>query len=408
MCPGCKHIFLSVEGAAGGNRLWCRPCFEDRFGECQECGRMVENADIVEDPESGDYLCTPCYSQRNAHRVTQRDREQGKIFNYRFDVVRGLRVQIPEGKRLFGVELEVSIDETVDEVSDVAKRVYASDSRLVCKSDSSIRGGSGYGFEIVTAPLSRKDQEEVLEHICSAKGIQEHSTCGMHVHISRAALQKSQIAKAILFLHGAPCYGFVNWVAGRNSETYASLKARKWKDAGVLTSSSAVGHDPHTRSIENVDRRYIQRTGLRVNPNGWQHAGRYQALNLCNPFTIEFRIFATTVSADRARANLEFCDALMDYVGGVRPMKDMTNPQAFVDFVMENPKEYPYLHQRLRDEANAVKKALAEVRKPECGHKMPTYGYLCNQEQGHRGTHGVVDTNSHRFMIRWDNAGMAI
>lgn len=143
------------------------------------------------------------------------------------------------------------------------------------KTDSSIQGN---GFEIVTAAMSLEVQltywRELIEQFGSE--LTSHSSCGMHVHISRQPLSQLQIGKILVFLNDPANDWYVNEIAGRAANDYCDRKPKKLEDVNCPQS-------------------------------------RYEALNLTNDSTIEFRLFASTNDYYLIASRIEFCHALTKY-----------------------------------------------------------------------------------------------
>ena len=74
---------------------------------------------------------------------------------------------------------------------------------------------------------------------------------------------------------------------------------------------------------------------------------RYNALNLRNKETVEFRIFASTRVYDEFVMRLEFCEALTHYCSPCQSkatsLKDIPKWFWFVQYVLDNAKAWPYL-----------------------------------------------------------------
>lgn len=405
-CRNCKEIFHreNEEYREVGDYIYCLPCFTERFLTCGRCGGYIErgNERMVHDEP----FCAACYLQYSRNRVTEDNKKAGTIFNYRFDVPRGLGVKVDPTKKLFGVELEVCVSEA-DDPSTHAKKVYAAgQDMVVCKSDSSIK----YGFEIVTAPLELDKMKEVLQSVLKVKTLQEHNSCGMHVHMSRVTIPRPAIAKTILFMHEPGNRGFINWVARRNADYYASLAARKWKDIGLFEGVDEHEFQTHAHEVMPVgNTKSIAMPNHLRRTQGWQNGGRYQAINLCNKNTIEFRVFASTVDPQMACANLEFCQALIDYTSELRPMSQVKSAKDFIAFVKSR-KDYPAFKARLETESEEVEKSLKapvkkkpipkngqeemDLRPLACNHRNPSNGLRCNRGPNHLGSHRRVAGNN--------------
>jgi hypothetical protein len=76
-----------------------------------------------------------------------------------------------------------------------------------------------------------------------------------------------------------------------------------------------------------------------------RNGDRYEAVNLQNSNTIEFRLFKGTLKGESVYKALEFCDAIIAYCGcATRTVKDSQSRVKFIEFVKENAKSYPHLH----------------------------------------------------------------
>lgn len=196
-------------------------------------------------------------------------RQRVRIVNYE-EKIEGFFGK-PSDSIYLGVELE-TLYYTSLEVESLFS--YNGD-RAILKADSSIQG---QGFEIVTAAMSLDYQldywEELIEKF--GKELTPHSSCGMHVHVSRAPLAQLQIGKILVFLNDPVNAGWVNLIAGRLPNEYCDRKPKKLEDVNCPQS-------------------------------------RYEALNLTNNSTIEFRIFSSSNKYLEIASRIEFCHALTKY-----------------------------------------------------------------------------------------------
>ena len=90
---------------------------------------------------------------------------------------------------------------------------------LGIEEDGSIEGNdnSGHpGFEIITQPAGL-DSHEKYWNQADLKGLKSHDTanCGTHVHVSRAALTKLEIAKLLIFIYDSRNKDFVEGIGRR-------------------------------------------------------------------------------------------------------------------------------------------------------------------------------------------------
>jgi DNA-directed RNA polymerase subunit RPC12/RpoP len=139
-------------------------------------------------------------------------------------------------------------------------------------------GSLSAGFEIVTAPCTLDVHAEKLKQLATViEGLQSHptTTCGLHVHIDRKGTSPLQRGKMVMFINSPKNRTLIEAVARRyNVDHYAKILSKR------LTNGT---HD---------------------SPD------RYEAVNLTNRHTIEFRIFKGTLRYESIMACLEFTRAV--------------------------------------------------------------------------------------------------
>lgn len=179
----------------------------------------------------------------------------------------------PPDSIYIGVELEILYSTKLDVESLYS---YNNEGKLaLLKEDGSIQGN---GFEIVTAAMSLNVQLDYWRELIEQFGneLTPHGSCGMHVHISRQPLSQLQIGKILVFLNDPANDWYLNEIAGRAANDYCDRKPKKLEDVNCPQS-------------------------------------RYEALNLTNDSTIEFRLFASTNDYYLIASRIEFCHALTKY-----------------------------------------------------------------------------------------------
>lgn len=141
------------------------------------------------------------------------------------------------------------------------------------------------------------------------KGLVSHDTscCGLHVHVERAGMSDLTVGKILSFVNSATNKPFVEAVARRSSDRWAKL-------------------DP-SKNITDATKR---------------NSSRYEAVNLQNEHTIEFRIFKGTLNKESFYRSLEFVDAVVEYCKNIG-LSDTHGTDKFFDFVKFNKKHYPEL-----------------------------------------------------------------
>jgi Putative amidoligase enzyme. len=232
----------------------------------------------------------------------------------------------PEGGLYLGVELEVEVKGGA--AGDKAEQWRKSaEDFLICKHDSSLSNG----FEIVTAPADLPTHREAWTRLLSDAKLThgltswDTSTCGMHVHVSREPLSALTLGKMLVFVNHADTHAHIVEIAGRDSTHWAAYKGKKVTDS--------VTRDSRNKFVKNF---------------GTQ---RYDALNLRNEATIEFRIFKGTLKLQHVLANIEFCDAVVRFCMQCS-IADCASWTAFWAFVTAdtNHKRYSNLIAYLEDE----------------------------------------------------------
>jgi hypothetical protein len=215
------------------------------------------------------------------------------------------------GPHYFGVELEVECPK--GDPQEQATRALSMFPRgfILCKCDGSLN----CGFEIVTKPASLAVHKTNWREFCKRHGKRIGSygyrSTGLHIHCSRAPLSRQQIGRMLVFINRLANRPFINALSQRSYWQYCEVKPEK--------------------TIDDV--------------NG---GDRYEALNLCNRSTVEFRLFKGNCRALAIFRALEFCDALIRFTA--RPFSDQTwkSVPQFCAYVRRNKGRWPYLDRFLR------------------------------------------------------------
>ena len=229
-----------------------------------------------------------------------------------------------------GVELEVDKGENRNYVS---KTLYESFEDIYMKYDGSL---SASGFEIVSNPatldyhMSELGWDKIMD-ICKLNDYRSHdtSTCGLHVHLSRAFLgddeteQDLNIAKLIIL--------FDRWwekyiIPFSRRDIYS---IERWADK---PSVDCVNTDSESQVIDKV--KY------------YKAGGRYKAINLSNENTIEFRLFRGTLNFNTFIASLQFVVTVTSFAKSVKLKDIFTTSWDDVFSCTEYPQLKEYLKQR--------------------------------------------------------------
>lgn len=277
------HYYDSID------RWVCDSCLDD-YCTCENCGDIVYNSDCYYD-DWGNVYCESCWESR-VNIIHHYDYKPAPYF-------------YGDGNYFFGVELE--IDGGSDK-RDVARDIQGLTDALYLKNDGSL---SSDGVEIVTHPatLDYHMHDMPWGNICDTARCYNYlshdtDTCGLHIHVSRTAFgmssleQELNIAKMMLIFDK-----FWDNIVQFTRRDYDKINnwARK-PNADILP-----GDDETTATYKALDTR---------------SRGRYQAINLENRATVEFRVFRGTLRSDTIIASIQWLDTLINYVNQT-PLKKL-------------------------------------------------------------------------------------
>lgn len=297
VCTHCVVYCAHCDAACGASEVvhvhtsesqwdvsgYCEHCADYVTWSCEDCGRRF--AEGVESHGYDAMRCRTC--QRDAEREQEAER-MSIIGSYHSQARRAATYAIESewtrrhAGRFLGVELEVERHESSGEaLHDIARVLLdaANDAgrRLFAEHDGSLSDG----FELITQPLGLDDQRALWSRVLALPTVRElrahdTTTCGLHVHVTRAGLSRLQIAKAVVFLNDARNEDFIRAIARRYGNGYCKLKR-------VALGQAASSYD------------------------------RYEMLNLTSSRTVEFRLFRGTLRVTTLLACVEFAHALLDW-----------------------------------------------------------------------------------------------
>lgn len=341
-CDACDEPGRMVTRVAGTTDRLCHGCSTFLTNRCTLCA-LVFYADDTRTDAYGHTFCSGCASGQAFRKALTRC-PPAQIYSYSTNVLLLTRCPVPTGLA-FGFEIETTTGRTGQvalAARDAAVRKFyeISRDRAIAKSDNSIGRDGDVGFEMVSVPLPLDASRMLIDDLFHDQQFPRMTiptyTCGMHVHFSRAALTRPQIAKMLIFTSDRRNYTLLKWLARRDLEanTYTRVVPRNWK------------------TICRFERGVRQVTHLGT----WRHAlitddARYVPLNLRNPNTLEMRIFASTNVATIAKANVETCAALVAFTSaGVASTADCSKPEQFLAYVTANAQRFPNLARRVTEE----------------------------------------------------------
>lgn len=322
----------SIRDSAGyGTIIVCEACFKEHFVKCDCCGYGCrKSAARFYENQPHRYYCKHCYDRMFVcvgcqRRLFEDHHYAGGMCRQCWDDERRAinpnhEARAPQefrgqGPHFYGIELEVVVDEKLERRASYAKKILKLfGDFVITKHDGSIvdRNGRVNGFEIVTVPASKVIHFEKWNYFFDnlPKGLRSYDTqtCGLHIHCSRKPLSQLTIAKMLLFVNSRENVKFIQTIAGRPANQYCKIQEKKYCDA----------------------RPRVQ--------------DRYEALNLVNKGTVEFRIFRGTLKRESLFKSIEFCDALIHFCKDcLFSVSDSRRVDKFVEYVKLNRKDWPHL-----------------------------------------------------------------
>jgi len=280
----------------------------DDNSSCRYCDRNDSSVTAHEDTWGNDiYLCERC--ERNGNHLIHDYTYEPELTFY--ETIKDKRTEL-----FYGIELEVEVLPDF-RIPDVIRKLP--DFTYV-KSDSSIMRG----FEIVSHPAT---YNWLLEHIDDWNNILDirnygcrsynTRTCGMHIHMSKAAFGRHHLYKYLYFM-----YNPVNKTAITQISQREDCLLDRW-------------------SGFNNDLRMIKAKALTRAEVGDRHT----AVGLGRISTVELRIFRGTLNPVAFWKNIEFAHALYNFTkdNGLKSMIWIM----FIEYVKANKRDYPNLNKFL-------------------------------------------------------------
>lgn len=301
----------------GGRRdvsILCESCAGDHATCCDDCGDTVprDHATYISDDvvcdgcrdENYNY-CDDCGEYRHHRNPCPCCQKSDLIQSYSYKPYARFH-GTPKGLEGYvGVELEVNTSDLVEHAEAVIDQL--GNDHVYLKEDGSI----GEGFEVVTHPHTFAEQRKLWENWEAPSGMTSARSgkCGIHVHYSRAGLSDLHINRMVVFLNAPENLRFIECIAQRSNNNYCRVKSK------CITSQ---------RSYD-----------------------RYEALNLCNDRTIEFRIFRGNTRKERILKCIEFAVATVNWTRD-RSYRDLSYSN-FIVYVQKNAKQYPHLNSFIKE-----------------------------------------------------------
>lgn len=304
---GSRDLLGRIEGISNEFYHYCQDCAPFFFA-CSQCNqpertRYIHSIPSEENERQSISVCRRCYRLYNEERGNE---IAGRINDHSYKP-RAKFHKAKDEKNVpyyFGFELEVEGDSHLSEKFNESYYYLKSDGSLNC------------GFELVSHPLS---ENWMKENFMLVKGTLNRfrqfkfrsfqtDTCGLHIHVSRKIFTTLDLYKCMFFFYN-------------NQRFILTLSQRKAERLGQW---AKIDRSPHA---------IAQKTKSGNNPD------RYEAINLQNQNTVEFRIFKGTLDYVSFFKNFEFLTALIAFVKS-HAIADMKTTAPFLQYVKENKKSF--------------------------------------------------------------------
>lgn len=302
MCPGCQRCVecgrrsehLSID-------LVCGRC----LATCPGCGRAEIISRLI------DGICPSC-SIPPASRIN--------IWNYRpsvryYDATPKYHTAPKTGTFYIGAEVEMEIKRKHSRAY-VGEEIKLKDGGpWYIKTDSSI----DYGIEVVSHPVSidRWRTKRDLFWLMKARKLgcraYDTTTCGLHFHVARRHFTKMHLWKLLTML-------------AKHREWLVNVSQREPQNMTRYTKPDELN--------DLIDARAILKKSVS------QEGTRYEAVNVTNPNTIEFRFFRGTLASGGFLRNMDWLVALIAFTRGA--VRGQLTPKHFHRW-LTSPQSVPYI-----------------------------------------------------------------
>lgn len=328
-CPTCGRSVPNESGTAtSGGRTLCETCAERMTFTCSVCGTVHENNDhdYLTDHEDND-VCDQCWD--NYYRCDScdqyfreddlREMNGGEYcwrcaaehsgnailsYGYKPDPIFHRAEGEPPNSLVLGIELEMDCG-NAEAAAERISSIYGGD-WLYFKHDSSLNRGA----ELVTHPISpavllSEQGREMWDAICKAalaEGMRSHDTetCGLHVHVNRDYFGTSDVARVLA------------------EYKLLALCDRLFEPMALFS----------RRKRHKLDQ-WAGRPNLPLSQGNWvvrargasalMRSNRYNAVNVQNRDTIEFRLFRGTLKPSTLLATFAFVAGACAYAKQATP-----------------------------------------------------------------------------------------
>lgn len=327
-CRDCEDYFTPAFISLTGNDddCVCDRCVSNgNYVGCGDCGDIIPMDDAFY--RDGEWYCDSCDPGEDEDEDVA---EGPQPYNYKpYPVFNRRKGEAEDTTLTFGVELEVDRGDSAGELCSELKEL---NQPIYMKHDGSL---GSEGVEIVTHPCSLAYHAYQLRwaaiaKTCISHGYRSHdtTTCGLHIHVGRRQMganeaERNRTAGNLVLLTNALWDKLVPFTR-RNID-----RLEQWASKNYLPDMAGMSDDDMTRNA------LYTVTG-----------GRYQAVNLNNSETVEFRIFRGTLKRESLLAAIQLVSNMTRYAMTHTPKECLTATWSGVLSVQEHKELAAYALER--------------------------------------------------------------
>ena len=314
LCDDCGEYFTYdyIHTDNDGNVV-CNSCYDNHdYTTCDDCGCITRDYEYNDDDDC--YYCSDCASSHHRrgrlHDYSYKPSPEFQFTSAERTTASNAGVSTLDSYLTFGVELEVDDGE---DASDLCEALDDLELPIYMKHDGSLHSE---GVEIVTHPGSLAWHMNDMPwgdvaNTCTDNGYKSHntSTCGLHIHVGRRGMgsdgeSRDRTAANLVILTDALWSELVKFTR-RKPDALS-----RWAEKPELRSEITVGSywNRSTVTLDLTNDADLIRSALHT-----RESGRYQAVNLTNSHTVEFRIFRGTLKRDTLIASIQVVNNLTRY-----------------------------------------------------------------------------------------------
>ena len=325
-CYACGKVIFVNNSYCVGDYYFCKTCYDERYYTCPIChyycypNREGQTPGIYDTKDGR--ACQKCYARQYA---------PVKQYNFIPDLTMHQEAT-DAGTRLYmGIELEIENTRRKHNNDHIAERIAELYPFCYCMRDGSLNSG----FEITTHPFTYAyfkehagDFKRLLTY-CKRAGYTSYNpgTCGIHIHLSKNAFTHCHLYKFIKLFYEKKNFDFLKTISQRDHDSTQSCC--QWGSSYEIS-------DP-------IDLEEVVKEKVKYG----KRSGKYTAINMNHPRTVEVRIFRGTLNYNSFVKNIEFIASLYDFTRD-NSFKDVT-VNKYLEYIEKNRRENRHLYNFLID-----------------------------------------------------------